>query len=128
MIRAAALCLLATPALADAPVNVPSGQQVSLHEVLTDTNPGALWVRFRFLAPGIARAKGEVSQESAAADMDYLCDVLAVAYVRQHALRPERVVISMADRPVVFGKANPEATQFFSSYSLAEGRCIWEEF
>ena len=61
-----ALLALAFPALAE-PLAVPSGQTVTLAEVLSDENPGALWVRFRFLAPEIARENGKVAPDEAAA-------------------------------------------------------------
>ena len=119
-----ALLALAFPALAA----VPSGQTVTLAEVLSDENPGALWVRFRFLAPEIARENGKVAPDEAAADMDWLCTNLVLPYLIRHGLSPARVVISLSDRAVPFGVADPTATQFFESYRPVDGRCIWEEF
>ncbi|MEP2717433.1 DUF6497 family protein [Pseudophaeobacter sp.] len=117
------------------PVTVPSGQQVLLSEVLLDDSPGALWARFRFVAPGISRqaeALGDASEvldfEKSAADMDHLCDSLALDYLRQHDLNPKMVVISFSDRPVEFGAQDPEATQFFEAYRPDQERCIWEAF
>lgn len=122
-----ALLALAFPALAE-PLAVPSGQTVTLAEVLSDENPGALWVRFRFLAPEIARENGKVAPDEAAADMDWLCTNLVLPYLIRHGLSPARVVISLSDRAVPFGVADPTATQFFESYRPVDGRCIWEEF
>ncbi len=115
------------------PVAVPSGQQVLLSEVLLDDSPGALWARFRFVVPGISRQVPEGAEvgadfQSRAVDMDYLCDSLALDYLRQHDLSPSMVVISFSDRPVEFGTPDPEATQFFEAYRPDEGRCIWEAF
>lgn len=128
-LRASALVLLALafPAVAE-PLDVPSGQPVTLTEVLTDENPGALWVRFRFLAPEIARGNGKVTPEDAAADMDWLCAHLALDYLARYEMAPARVVISLSDRAVPFGVADPSATQFFESYRPVDGRCIWEGF
>ncbi len=117
------------------PVTVPSGQQVLLSEVLMDDSPGALWARFRFVAPGISRPGtgadgGSEGMDFArsAADMEHLCDSLALDYLRQHELAPRMVVISFSDRPVEFGTPDPEATQFFEAYRPEGGRCIWEAF
>ncbi len=110
------------------PVEVPSGQGITLNEVLLDDTPGALWVRFRFVAPGISRSGGTVSYDVAAADMDHLCDQVALPYLDAHAIEPARVVISLSDRPVDFGTQDPEATQFFEAYGLGNERCILEEF
>lgn len=122
-----------TPALADSgqlsvSPTVPSGQAITLHEVLLDDTPGALWARFRFVAPAIAREGGSVSYDLAGPDMDHLCADLALAYLKDEGLAPARVVISLADRPVVFGDADPDATQFFEIYRPEGGTCIWEEF
>lgn len=111
-----------------APLPVPSGQPVHLHDALLDNNPGELWLRLRFVAPRIGNRSGQIGYEAAAADMDHLCQSFAVRYVQQHALNPARVVISLSDRPVEFGQADPDATQFFEAYRLENGRCIWEEF
>jgi len=122
------LCLMPVVTLAQVPVTVPSGQPVTLTEVLLDDQPGQLWVRFRFVAPQIARNGGAVSFEMASPDMDHLCDSLAVPYLSEQALEPARVVISLSDRAVPFGETEPAATQYFEAYRLENARCIWEEF
>ena len=129
--RVAALSLALpalTAGLAEAepvPVEVPSGQAVSLIGVLLDEGPGALWARFRFVAPGIGDG---VSAEEAAGDMDHLCRAIAAPYILHHHIEPERVVISLSDREVEFGKQAPEATQFFEAYAWRDGACVWEAF
>ena len=128
--RALALMLLAlgstTPVRADALLPVPSGQPVHLSDVLLDNNPGELWVRFRFIAPRIGATVGRIGYDVASKDMEHLCQTLAVAYVAQHQLSPALVVISLSDRPIEFGDAAPDATQFFEAYRLDQSRCIWE--
>lgn len=121
----------ATPAAADRdpePVTTPSGQDVVLSEVLLDDAAGETWVRFRFVAPRIARAGGDIGYDAAAADMVYLCETLALPYLDAYGLKPARVVISLADRAVPFGSADPGATQYFEAYRRVDSRCIWEEF
>lgn len=120
--------LLATPLAAESSYPVPSGQNVTLTEVLLDEGPGELWVRFRFVAPAITRETGSISYDLAGPDMDHLCDAMAMPYLTSHQIAPARVVISLMDRPVVFGAQDPAATQFFETYRPVDARCIWEEF
>ena len=144
---ALALSLVVIPVHADeatlsgafVPVSVPSGQRVLLSEVLLDDSPGALWARFRFVAPEISRQSdaaydaaavggGRMDYERSAADMEHLCGSVVLDYLREHALSPSMVVISFSDRPVEFGFQDAEATQFFEAYRLEKDRCIWEAF
>ncbi|MFK7752921.1 MAG: DUF6497 family protein [Sedimentitalea sp.] len=119
---------LANIAPAHAEISVPSGQAVTLNEVLIDENPGERWLRFRFVAPAIARAGGAISYDQAAADMDHLCASLALPYMSEQGLSAVRIVISMMDRRVDFGAPAPDATQFFEAYRPENATCIWEEF
>ena len=89
---------------------LPSGGEVVLHEVLLDDLSGQTWARFRFVAPGIA-APGSVDDDSGYDDMSYLCDKVAVPYLAENHLVPDRVVISLADRVVPFGYSDPGAAQ-----------------
>ena len=118
-----ALILAAGPALA---IDVPSGQPLELQEVLVDTIDEETWLRFRFLAPQIAGDAGTVDYETAAQDMAHLCDTLAIPYIADYALTGDVIVISLADRPVAFGEADPDATQFFEAFTVENGLCILE--
>lgn len=117
-----------TPAAAQQALEVPSGQPMSLGEVLIDERPGEVWVRFRFIAPQIGEGAGLVAYEASSQDMDYLCEYLVLPYLAQYALDAARVVISLSDRPVPFGAADPDATQYFDAYRPEDTGCIWEAF
>ena len=119
----AALILSASAAQA---LDVPSGQPVTLQEVLVDSVGTQTWLRFRFVTPEIAREGGTVDYEAAAGDMTHLCDTFAIAYAEDYALEGDIFVISMADRETEFGQADPDATQFFEAYRVQDGVCIWE--
>lgn len=128
------LCLLlplAAPlaARAEDPIALPSGQKVTLLEVLSNI-PGndGLAVRYRFLAPEIAREGGTLDAETAGKDMDWLCTTYVLPRLSQNGPKPAEIVISMSDRDVPFGEEHPEATQFFNSYAIADGACEWEMF
>ncbi|MDU9006309.1 DUF6497 family protein [Sedimentitalea todarodis] len=122
------MSLLATTAVAQQAVSVPSGQDVSLNEVLVDDATGQTWVRFRFVAPAIARDGGSVAYDVAAEDMAHLCRDLVIPYMSEFALASTHIVISMSDRDVPFGEANPQATQYFEAYRLEDADCIWEAY
>lgn len=131
MMRAAAvLVTLAGPALGLDLIEVPSGQPVTLQDVIwNQPGPAGLTARFRFIAPEIARDGGLIDFDTAAADMDHLCETYALPRVTTiTGPRPAQVVISLSDIPVEFGVVTPEATQFFEAYSITEGVCEWEAF
>ena len=110
------------------PIEVPSGQDVTLQDVIWNApGPDGLALRFRFLAPGIAPGGG-VAFETASADMQHLCDTYALPRVAEQGPHPEQVIISLSDVAVPFGEAAPEATQFFESYRIEDGACVWEMF
>ncbi len=118
-------CFAGLPAIAS---DMPSGQDVSLMEVRRDDLGADTWVRFRFLAPAIARTGGTVDFAKAEADMAYLCATIAVPYVTEHAFDAGRIVISLSDREVEFGVSDPDATQYFDVFRIENDRCIWEGF
>ena len=130
-IRRAALAFaiaLGGAAMAQQVVEVPSGQPMELTEVLVDDSPGETWVRFRFVAPQIAREGGTVSFDVASADMDHLCETLVLPYLAEYQLEAARVVLSLSDRPVEFGAQDPDVVQIFEAYRPESGACIWEGF
>lgn len=110
-------------------VAVPSGQSVTLLDVIRDApGPGGTALRFRFVAPAIARAGGTVNFDTAISDMLHLCQNYALPRLAEFGPAPGQVIISLSDVAVPFGAAAPEATQFFESFSIADGDCIWEPF
>ncbi|WP_417720971.1 DUF6497 family protein [Salipiger sp.] len=128
--RIAALALLCGPTAAmagDEPVAVPSGMRVAFHDVIRDAPGEGLIYRFRFVAPEIG---GDAPRpyEEVAPDMDFLCDGYAVPRLAQTGPVPGRIVISLMADVVEFGEPNPEIPQYFESYSLRDGACIWEAF
>lgn len=126
-----ALALGLSPAAlrADEPIPVPSGQTVTWIDTISDAQgPEGLTARFRFLAPAIAREGGTVSLEAAHADMAFLCDTWVIPRLSGIGPQPVQVVVSLSDRPVPFGEADPEATQFFEAYRPEDGLCVPEPY
>ena len=120
-----ALAFILAAATAQA-VDVPSGQPVELQEVLVDQVSGETWLRFRFVAPQIARDTGSIDAVQAESDMAFLCEAVAAPYITQYDLQGDVIVISMSDKRAEFGAADPEMTQFFELYRLKNNTCIWE--
>jgi len=110
-------------------IAVPSGQEVRyLETVQSAPGPEGLTIRFRFVAPAIARDGGTVDPETAQADMEALCNDFALPRLPVTGPVPSQIVVSLSDRAVAFGEPAPEVTQFFEAYVVADGRCQWEAF
>jgi Family of unknown function (DUF6497) len=110
----------------DTLIPVPSGQAVTLQEVVWNApGPDGLTLRFRFVAPAIAPG-GVLDFEAASADMQALCETYAIPRLTDFGPQVQQIVISLADRAVVFGATEPDATQFFEAYRVEDGACIWE--
>lgn len=113
----------------DALIPVPSGQAVRFLDVIrSDPGPEGLALRFRFVAPDIARDGGTVDADAAHADMLALCTDYAMPRLPMPGPVPSQIIIVLSDREVPFGETLPEATQYFEAYSLIDGTCIWEPF
>ena len=110
-------------------IAVPSGQPVRLQDVIWNV-PGVegLTLRFRFIAPQIAEQGGSIDYDTAAADMQHLCESYVLPRLAQFGPAPAQIVISFSDQEVPFGETAPEATQFFEAYSYEDGVCISEFF
>lgn len=119
-----------TPAFGQDRIDVPSGQSITLQDVVLDApGPMGLTARFHFLAPQIARAGGTIDFETASADMDHLCNSFALPRIGTvTGPAPQQIVIALSDIPVAFGESMPEATQFFEAYAIDGANCVWEAF
>ena len=110
-------------------ITVPSGQPITFVDIIRDApGPDGLTYRFRFLAPEIARAAGKVSGDQAADDMAALCDSYVLPRLANVGPVPSQIIVSLSDRPVPFGTPDPEVTQFFEAFSIADGACVWDGF
>jgi hypothetical protein len=110
----------------DEPIPVPSGQTVTLLDVVLNApGPMGATARFRFVAPGIG--DGSVDFDMAAADMEALCNSYALPRVAGTVPAPAQIVISLSAAPVEFG-APTDIVQFFEAYRIDGETCIWEVF
>jgi hypothetical protein len=125
MLAAIAAVTVAAPVAAS---DLPSGQEVVLHEVLIDAQSDATWLRFRYLAPQIAVGAGQIPFDSAGQDMMALCQNFALPYMSEHALVADKIVVSFMDRITEFGVPDPDAVQYFEAFRPEGNSCIWDEF
>lgn len=109
-------------------VDVPSGQSLELHEVLSDQVGQDKWMRFRFLAPEIGKRPGDKAFVDVEGDFDYLCSKVALPYLKELELVADVVAVSLLSDPVPFGVSDPEVTQYVEIYRVSTGSCEWEGF
>lgn len=113
----------------DAAFVVPSGQAVTLHEVIVDQPSAQTAVyRFRFLAPEIARNGGTMNFEASIGDMQQLCNSYAVAQIMPPMPAATQVIIAFSDMALPFGETNLDATQFFMAFGIVDGVCVLEPY
>ncbi len=105
-------------------ISVPSGQKVTFHEEIVDSDGQV--VRFRFVAPAIARDGGEIGFAEAEPDIIHLCEHYALPRLADMMPIPAQIIISLSDRPVEFGYRDSQATQFFEAFTSENGLCVWE--
>jgi hypothetical protein len=110
-------------------IAVPSGQAVTLLDIIWNSQgPNGPAPRFRFVAPAIAKNGGTVSYEAAETDLVALCESYVIATLAQKGNSAPLVLVSIADRAVEFGVSDPEATQYFETFSIAGSTCSREIF
>lgn len=131
MIRAAFISLaLAAPAFAqmpEGPMAAPSGFDVTLHDVIYEEQPysGEMLVIVRLLAPAIA---SPVLAANLQGDMQWACETWGLPAADALASDADRIVVELMAAPVPRGEPAPDTRQFFETYSLQDGACIWELF
>ncbi|WP_102222711.1 DUF6497 family protein [Acidimangrovimonas sediminis] len=140
MMRPALLALLAltAPALAStapaetppAAMTLPSGQAVTLHQVIwpeAQAAGGERRLRLRFVAPQIAAgAKTLIAPEAASDDLQYLCDHVALPALKKDGRAVDEIVITMMAKPLPFGTADPKVRQYIDTFLPKEDHCEWE--
>lgn len=123
MMRAATLIiLLAAMPVAAQQITAPSGQMVTLFDVVLE--PDTNLARFRFLAPEIAERAFDTVQ----GDLPWLCANVALPALAANDWTVDQVIVSLSDRELELGATDPEAVQFFEGYSITDGACVWEPY
>lgn len=106
-------------------VDVPSGRALSLVDVITNApGPAGAAARFRFLVPDLSAEDAE----TALADMQVVCDSFALERTRGTVPEPQQIIITFMSAEVPFGDAAPDVVQFFESFRVKNGACVWEVF
>ncbi len=101
---------------------LPSGLEVTFHDEISEPTV----YRVRYVVPALQDA--EVDYMTVSDDMARLCVEDALPRLAETGATPDRVIVTLMAQPVEFGYANADVRQFFESYSVQDGRCIWEAF
>ena len=118
--------LLALPLPLQAEVVVPSGLEAALLEGFVEVQPdGARWGRFRYVMPALAEG---ADFDAVQQDFSALCEGQALPMLEAAGETVALVVVSLMDKPMEFGQSDPGTVQYFESFVIRDGRCIWEEF
>ncbi len=122
------LLLMAIPAQAAQKLAVPSGQLVLPYEALWEdkAESGEVWLVLRFLAPQIAKAKGEISYNDASADIDFLCENVGLPLVEMTGGGVDQIIVTLLDAPLARGERDKKVTRYMSAYRVDQGICEWE--
>lgn len=104
---------------------LPSGLVADLQEMLQDRQGQEQVYRFRFVAPDFV---SDGDTDRVMADLEYLCTRFALPKLASVEPVPDRIIISLADKPSEFGQFDPAVTQVFEAYHAESGDCIWEMF
>lgn len=109
-------------------VMAPSGQPVTLHELMTEQNPwsGETQLVIRLIAPELAEDR--LSEASIAADMDWACTTWGIAAADQQSDAIEWVVVEMMASLAPRGSTTPDIRRLYETYRLEGDACIWELF
>ena len=124
-----AVCgLCGTVRAEETPVTLPSGLAATLTETLWEPQsaPIEMWVRFRFVVPGLAGA--DLDFDLVGADLAALCRDIALPAIVKAGRAVDQAVISLSSEPIPFGETNPDVTQVFEAFRVSGGNCILEGF
>lgn len=110
------------------PLHLASGLAATLIEAFLEPQADLpeVWLRARFLAPGIAG--GAVGFEDVGADLMQLCREQVLPGLAARGEKAEVAVVSLSAAPIAFGQTSPDVTQYFEAYRIADGDCILEGF
>lgn len=122
----AGLVLVAASPSAQAEVVLPSGLEAALLEGFVEVQPdGVRWGRFRYVMPALAEG---ADFDRVQMDFVTLCDAQALPMLTDAGEQVAVIVVSLMDKPMEFGQSDPGTVQYFESFAIRDGRCIWEEF
>lgn len=118
---------VALVAAADGTIALPSGLVVKLHETRLEpvgAPTGSVnAVRLRYVSEQLATG---LAFEEIEGDFTHLCATFGLMTRAQSAPNAGQVVISLASEATAFGESAPNVVQYFDSFSVQDGACIWD--
>ncbi len=106
-------------------VIAPSGQAVTIHEVLFEEDSGSgMWIVVRVAAPNMEDLTGDQRH----ADLVWACETWGIPAGEILSRPPERIIVQMMAQTFPRGEPAQGITQNIEAYSLSDASCIWELF
>lgn len=120
--------VLLAPMGASAQIIAPSGQPLTLHEIVQED---IAWsdetqLVLRLVAPMLLAQSPSDAELNV--DTQWLCETLAPEKIAQTGATPDWVIVELMASPAPRGIPTPEITRVFDSYRLENDLCIWELF
>lgn len=115
--------LMAGPAVSQ-DIPVPSDLSVTLQDVILEPDPGI--ARFRFVVASLGQAGAQ--SDDLVADVQYLCDTVAVPALIRAGRAERSIVISVANQPTDLGDFDADTVQYFTGFSVEDGVCVVDLF
>lgn len=117
-----AAALTGQPGGAQEIIQLPSGANAQLHEVIeTDAQE----IRLRYVSQEFDSQGAD--PDALLEDMTFLCETSSLVQ-RNAAGTPQYVVVSLANRAAPFGVLDEEVRQVFEAFTVLDDSCIWEAF
>lgn len=121
-IFAISAALTGQPAGAQEVIQLPSGANAQLHEVIaTDAEE----IRLRYVSQEFESQGAD--PDALLQDMTFLCETSGLVK-RNTGGTPQYVVVSLANRAAPFGVLDEEVRQVFEAFTIVDDSCIWEAF
>lgn len=121
-ISAVSAALAGQPAGAQEVIQLPSGGNAQLHEVIATD---AAEIRLRYVSQEFESQGAD--PDALLQDMTFLCETSGLVK-RNAGDTPQYVVVSLANRAAPFGVLDEEVRQVFEAFTVVDDSCIWEAF
>ncbi len=119
-----AAILMALPCAADA-LLLPSGRQVYLQEIISETGGDTRVTRLRYIADSFA--PDGLAPDVALKDLTFICQNKGLPILTAPT-GGQTVIVSLADRAAPFGVIDSSVAQIFEVFTVLDTSCIWEAF
>lgn len=126
MIRLACLFMVFTTS-AWATDTLPSGLEVTLHDVLVEKQPNdETWLVLRYVSTALST--GNITYGDVVEDMSYLCETDGLHKIESLGGHIAQINVILMDKPIPRGTATPGSVQYIGAYLPIPEGCAWNDF